>query len=318
MALAFRLRDALVVSGSEAEHFNVLIVGAGISGVGGAYHLSQQCPDKSFVMIETMDSFGGTWKTHTYPGIRSDSDLYTFGYRFKPWTGPPIATADEILTYMGEVIDDNDLDRHIRYNHTITAATWSTEDRRWTLDVTRSDTGEQVSFTGDFLWMCQGYYRHSRGYTPEWEGMDSFRGEIVHPQTWPEDLDYEDKQVVVIGSGATAATLIPAMADECGHVTMLQRSPTFFVARPNSNEMADTLRELDIPEEWTHEIVRRKILHDQAAVIELSFEHPDLVREELYNGIREILGEDFDVSPHFTPAYRDSRVHRDRHPAQVG
>ena len=304
MALTSRMGNALVVSGSEAEHFDVLIVGAGISGVGGAYHLTQQCPDKSFVMIETMGSFGGTWKTHTYPGIRSDSDLYTFGYRFKPWTGPPIATADEILTYMGEVIDDNDLDRHIRYNHTITAATWSTADRRWTLEVTRTDTGEQVSFTGNFLWMCQGYYRHSRGYTPEWEGMDRFNGEIVHPQTWPDDLDYRDKQVVVIGSGATAATLIPAMADECGHVTMLQRSPTFFVARPNSNEMADTLRELDIPEEWTHEIVRRKILHDQAAVIELSFKHPDLVREELYKGIREILGEDFDVSPHFTPAYR--------------
>ncbi|MDP6214108.1 MAG: NAD(P)/FAD-dependent oxidoreductase [Acidimicrobiales bacterium] len=304
MALTSRMGNALVVSGSEAEHFDVLIVGAGISGVGGAYHLTQQCPDKSFVMIETMGSFGGTWKTHTYPGIRSDSDLYTFGYRFKPWTGPPIATADEILTYMGEVIDDNDLDRHIRYNHTITAATWSTADRRWTLEVTRTDTGEQVSFTGNFLWMCQGYYRHSRGYTPEWEGMDRFNGEIVHPQTWPDDFDYRDKQVVVIGSGATAATLIPAMADECGHVTMLQRSPTFFVARPNSNEMADTLRELDIPEEWTHEIVRRKILHDQAAVIELSFKHPDLVREELYKGIREILGEDFDVSPHFTPAYR--------------
>jgi cation diffusion facilitator CzcD-associated flavoprotein CzcO len=251
-----------------------------------------------------MDSFGGTWKTHTYPGIRSDSDLYTFGYRFKPWTGPPIATADEILTYMGEVIDDNDLDRHIRYNHTITAATWSTDNRRWTLEVTRTDTGEQATFTGDFLWMCQGYYRHSRGFTPEWKGMDRFEGQIVHPQTWPDDLDYTDKQVVVIGSGATAATLIPAMADECGHVTMLQRSPTFFVARPNSNEMADTLRELDIPEEWTHEIVRRKILHDQAAVIELSFEYPDMVREELYKGIRDILGEDFDVSPHFTPAYR--------------
>ncbi len=304
MAHAAQMGDAGTVSDNGSEHFDVLIVGAGISGVGGAYHLSQQCPDKTFVMIETMDSFGGTWKTHTYPGIRSDSDLYTFGYRFKPWTGPPIATADEILTYMGEVIDDNDLDRHIRYNHTITAATWSTDNRRWTLEVTRTDTGEQATFTGDFLWMCQGYYRHSRGYTPEWKGMDRFEGQIVHPQTWPDDLDYTDKQVVVIGSGATAATLIPAMADECGHVTMLQRSPTFFVARPNSNEMADTLRELDIPEEWTHEIVRRKILHDQAAVIELSFEYPDMVREELYKGIRDILGEDFDVSPHFTPAYR--------------
>ena len=289
------------------EHFGVLIVGAGISGVGGAYHLQQQCPDRTYVVLEAMDGFGGTWRTHTYPGIRSDSDLYTFGYRFKPWTGPPIATGDEILAYMGEVIDDNDLERHIRYSHTISSAQWSTEDRRWTLEVTRTDTGEQVRFTGDFLWMCQGYYRHSAGYTPEWEGMDRFGGEIVHPQTWPEDLDYAGKQVVVIGSGATAATLIPAMAADCGHVTMLQRSPTYFVARPNSNELADTLRELDIPEEWTHEIVRRKILHDHEQIIQLCSEHPDMVREELFNGIRAILGEDYDVSPHFTPSYQPWR-----------
>jgi cation diffusion facilitator CzcD-associated flavoprotein CzcO len=296
-----------VVSGSTAEHFDVLIVGAGISGVGGAYHLQQQCPDKTFAILETMDGFGGTWKTHTYPGIRSDSDLYTFGYRFKPWTGPPIATGDEILAYMGEVIDDNDLERHIRYSHTISSAQWSTEDRRWTLGVTRTDTGEQVRFTGDFLWMCQGYYRHSDGYTPEWEGMDRFGGEIVHPQTWPDDLDYAGRQVVVIGSGATAATLIPAMAADCGHVTMLQRSPTYFVARPNSNELADTLRELDIPEEWTHEIVRRQILLTQQQVVRLSAEFPDLVREELFNGIRAILGDDYDVGPHFTPSYQPWR-----------
>jgi cation diffusion facilitator CzcD-associated flavoprotein CzcO len=296
-----------VVSGSTAEHFDVLIVGAGISGVGGAYHLQQQCPDKTFAILETMDGFGGTWKTHTYPGIRSDSDLYTFGYRFKPWTGPPIATGDEILAYMGEVIDDNDLERHIRYRHTISSAQWSTEDRRWTLEVTRTDTGEQVRFTGDFLWMCQGYYRHSDGYTPEWEGMDRFGGEIVHPQTWPDDLDYAGRQVVVIGSGATAATLIPAMAADCGHVTMLQRSPTYFVARPNSNELADTLRELDIPEEWTHEIVRRQILLTQQQVVRLSAEFPDLVREELFNGIRAILGDDYDVGPHFTPSYQPWR-----------
>ena len=293
--------------GSTIGHFDVLIVGAGISGVGGAYHLQQQCPDKTYVILEAMGDFGGTWKTHTFPGIRSDSDLYTFGYRFKPWTGPPIATGEEILTYMGEVIDDNDLDRHIRYHHSIGSARWSTEERRWTLEVTRTDTGEGVRFTGDFLWMCQGYYRHRAGYTPEWEGMDRFRGEVVHPQTWPDDLDHVDKQVVVIGSGATAATLIPAIAADCGHVTMLQRSPTYFVARPNSNELADTLRELDIPEEWTHEIVRRKILHDQEQVVRLSAEFPDLVRDELFKGIRAILGDDYDVGPHFTPAYQPWR-----------
>ena len=299
--------DAVPVNEIQAEHFDVLIVGAGISGVGGAYHLSDQCPDKTYVVLEAMDGFGGTWRTHTYPGIRSDSDLYTFGYRFKPWTGPPIASGDEILGYMGEVISENDLDRHIRYGHSISSAHWSTEERRWTLEVTRTDTGRKVRFTGDFLWMCQGYYRHSEGYTPEWEGMDQFEGEIVHPQTWPDDLDYAGKQVVVIGSGSTAATLIPAIAADCGHVTMLQRSPTYFVARPNRNELADTLRELDIAEEWTHEIVRRKILRDHEQIIQLCSEHPDMVREELFNGIRAILGEDYDVSPHFTPSYRPWR-----------
>ena len=292
---------------SVTEHFNVLIVGAGISGVGGGYHLTQQCPDKSFVLIETQESYGGTWLTHKYPGIRSDSDLYTFGYRFKPWTSAPIATADEILKYMGEVIEENDLDRHIRYNHTISTATWSSEDRLWTLEVTQTDTGEQVRFTGNFLWMCQGYYRHSEGYTPEWDGMDRFEGEIVHPQTWPDDLDYADKNVVVIGSGATAATLIPAMAPDCAHITMVQRSPTYFVTGRNANELADTLRELEVDEEWIHEIVRRKILHDQAQITKMAFENPEVLKEELFKGIKGILGDDYEMSPHFTPSYRPWR-----------
>ncbi len=291
----------------RTDHFDVLIVGAGISGIGGAYHLQQQCPDKRFVIIETQDSFGGTWLTHTYPGIRSDSDLYTFGYRFKPWTSAPIATAEEILKYMGEVIDENDLDRHIRYNHTIGSASWSSEDRCWTLDATRTDTGEEVRFVGRFLWMCQGYYRHSEGYTPDWPGMDRFRGEIVHPQTWPDDLDYSDKEIVVIGSGATAATLIPAMAPKAGHITMLQRSPTYFATGRNANELADTLRELEIDESWIHEIVRRKILHDQATITRMSFEDPDALRQELFKGVRQYLGEDYEVEPHFAPRYRPWR-----------
>src|SRR5438477_410922 len=193
----------------QTEHFDVLIVGAGISGVGAAYHLTKQCPGTSFVALEAQDTFGGTWITHRYPGIRSDSDLYTFGYRFKPWTGAPIASAAEILRYMGEVIDDNGLAPHIRYRHTLSSASWSSRDNRWTLEGARTDTGEPVRFTAKFLWMCQGYYRHSEGYTPEWPGMPEFKGRIVHPQNWPEDLDYAGKNVVVIGSGATAATLIP-------------------------------------------------------------------------------------------------------------
>ena len=291
----------------KAEHFDVLIVGAGISGVGGAYHLSKQCPGTTFVVLESQDGFGGTWITHRYPGIRSDSDLYTFGYRFKPWTGAPIATAAEILSYMSEVIDENDLGRHIRYRHTITSASWSSEHKLWTLEVTRGDSGERLRFTANFLWMCQGYYRHSQGYTPEWKGMDRFAGRIVHPQTWPEDLDYAGKKVVVIGSGATAATLVPAIAADCGHVTLLQRSPTFFVTGRNANALADTLRELDIDETWIHEIVRRKILHDQATITRRSFAEPEALKQELLSGVRAYLGPDYDIDTHFTPRYRPWR-----------
>jgi cation diffusion facilitator CzcD-associated flavoprotein CzcO len=289
------------------EHFDVVIVGAGISGVGGAYHLTRQCPGTSFVVLEEQASFGGTWTTHRYPGIRSDSDLYTFGYRFKPWTSAPIATAAEILSYMGEVIDENDLARHIRYRHRIASAAWSSRDNRWTLSAIRADTAETVHFTANFLWMCQGYYRHSQGYTPEWSGLDSFKGRVVHPQDWPEDLDYAGKRVVVIGSGATAATLIPAIAADCAHVTMLQRSPTYFRTGRNAIALADELRELGIEEAWIHEIVRRKILHDQAVFTERSFTEPEAVKQELLAAARAYLGPDYDVATHFTPSYRPWR-----------
>ena len=291
----------------QTEHFDVLIVGAGISGVGGAYHLTKQCPGMRFVVLESQHSFGGTWITHRYPGIRSDSDLHTFGYRFKPWRGAPIATAAQILSYMGEVIDENDLARHIRYRHQISRASWSSSENLWTITATRADTGETVRFTANFLWMCQGYYRHSEGYTPHWDGMDAFKGRIVHPQTWPKDLDYRGKNVVVIGSGATAATLIPAIAAECGHVTMLQRSPTYFRSARNANDLADMLRELEIDEVWIHEIVRRKILHDQDAFTRRTFEQPEAVKQELIAAVRDLLGPDYDVETHFTPTYRPWR-----------
>jgi cation diffusion facilitator CzcD-associated flavoprotein CzcO len=292
---------------TRTEHFDVLIVGAGISGVGGAYHLTKQCPDASFVVLESQASFGGTWITHRYPGIRSDSDLHTFGYRFKPWRGPPIATAEQILSYMGEVIEENDLARHIRYRHLIGSADWSSETNLWTITAIRTDTGETARFTANFLWMCQGYYRHSEGYTPHWDGMETFKGRIVHPQIWPDDLDYRDKKVVVIGSGATAATLIPAIAPDAAHVTMLQRSPTYFRAARNANELADMLRELKIDENWIHEIVRRKILHDQDAFTRRTFEEPEAVKHELIEAVRAHLGPEYDVETHFTPSYRPWR-----------
>jgi cation diffusion facilitator CzcD-associated flavoprotein CzcO len=290
--------------GASALHFDVLIVGAGISGIGAGYHLTQDCPDKSFVVLEAQETFGGTWWTHKYPGVRSDSDLFTFGYRFKPWLGAPIANAAEILKYLGDVIAENGLESHIRYRHRISEASWSTDLRLWTLSVIREDTGERLTFTTNFLWMCQGYYRHGEGYTPEWKGLESFKGRIVHPQQWPEDLDYSGKKVVVIGSGATAATLIPAIASETEHVTMLQRSPTFYFVRPNSNELADTLRELDIPDEWTHEIVRRKIAREMDDITRLSFESPEFLREFLLETIRPLLPEGFDIDRHFNPSYR--------------
>ncbi|MFZ5739098.1 MAG: flavin-containing monooxygenase [Pseudomonadota bacterium] len=292
---------------TDCEHVDVLIVGAGISGIGAAYHLTTQCPGTRFAVLEAQDGFGGTWRTHRYPGIRSDSDLYTFGYRFKPWTGKPIATAAEIRDYLGEVIAEHDLAGHIRYRHRIVSASWSSEDACWTIEALRGEGGEVVRFTANFLWMCQGYYRHSEGYTPEWPGMAEFEGRIVHPQTWPDDLDVSGKRVIVIGSGATAATLVPSIAPAAEHVTVLQRSPTYFIPGRNKIEIADTLRELGISEDWIHEIVRRKILFDQATFTRRSMTEPEVVKQELLAGVRAHLGPDADLDPHFMPSYRPWR-----------
>ncbi len=285
------------------EHVDVLIVGAGISGIGAAHHLLEKCPDKRFVLLENKAAYGGTWRQHTYPGIRSDSDLYTFGYGFKPWSGKPIAEAGAILDYLGEAIEEDKLDQCIRYNTQVLSASWSTEDQQWTVEARAKDSGELKHYTASFLWMCQGYYRHEQGYMPEWEGMDDFKGPVVHPQTWPEDLDYKGKRVVVIGSGATAATLVPNMADDCAHLTMLQRSPTYFWTGENRNELADRLRELEVDEAIVHDIVRRDILKIAQDIQYASEEHPEMVKDELFRVIREKLGEDFDMS-HFTPSYR--------------
>ncbi len=288
------------------QHFDVLIVGAGISGVGAAYHLTRQTPDLTFVVLEAKESFGGTWLTHTYPGIRSDSDLYTFGYRFKPWTSAPIARGEAIRRYMGEVIDEADLARNIRYGHRIKSARWSSRDKLWTVEVRRTDTEESLRFTAGFLWMCQGYYRHEQAYTPEWPGMQEYRGRLVHPQAWPKTLDLSGKQVVVIGSGATAATLIPSIADQCAKVTMLQRSPTYFAYATNANELADRLRALEIDESWIHEIVRRQILRDEAQFTRRTFDEPEVVRQELLGAVSQFLGPEL-TEKHFSPRYRPWR-----------
>ena len=289
-----------------SEHFDVLIVGAGISGIGSAYHLKQQCPDKSFVVLEALESFGGTWLMHTYPGVRSDSDLHTFGYRFKPWIGPPIATAAEILDYVGDVIAESDLAPHIRYHHKITSASFSRETNLWTVESQRTDTGELRLFTCTFLWMCQGYYEHAQGYTPDWPGMADYKGKIVHPQTWPKTIDLKDKNVLVIGSGATTATVVPAIAGECKHVTVLQRSPTYFIPGRNINELVEMLRTIGVDEMTIHDIARKKILYDQDQFTKRSFEEPEPLRQELLASVRMFLGPDYDMT-HFTPHYRPWR-----------
>lgn len=289
---------------TTATHVDVLIAGAGISGIGSAYHLQQQCPDLSYAILETKNTFGGTWETHKYPGIRSDSDLYTFGYRFKPWVGPPIATAKEILAYMGEVIEENGIGDHIRYGHHITACSFSRETDLWTVEAERLDDGEQLVFTCNFLWMCSGYYDHETPYIPDWKGLADYRGLFVHAQLWDPETDYTGKRVLVIGSGATAATVIPEFAKSAAHVTMLQRSPTYFFCHPNQNELADRLREVGIDEPTIHRVVRQQILFDQDQLTKRCQEEPDAVFEELKALIREYAGEDFDFEPHFTPKYR--------------
>jgi cation diffusion facilitator CzcD-associated flavoprotein CzcO len=289
-----------------AEHFDVLVVGAGISGVGAAWHLTHQLPGTSFVVLEALGSYGGTWLSHNFPGIRSDSDLYTFGYRFKPWVGPPIATAAEIQSYIGSVIDESDLGRHIRYGHRIDTASWDSKANRWTIEAVRTDTGEKRAFTANFLWMCQGYYRHRQGFMPDWPGMKDYKGTLGHAEEWPEDLDYAGKRVVVIGSGATAATIIPEMAKTAAHVTMLQRSPTYFIPGLNEDVLANQLRALQVDEAWIHEIVRKQRNFEQKELTRRCFEEPEVVREELLTAVRSLLPEGYDMK-HFTPNYRPWR-----------
>ena len=291
----------------NTNHFDVLIVGAGISGVGSAYHLQEQCPWASYTILEMKDTFGGTWDTHKYPGVRSDSDLYTFGYRFKPWVGPPIATAEEILKYMGEVIEENGIGDHIRYGHRITACSFSRETDLWTVTATRLSDGAEQVFTCNFLWMCQGYYDHEKPYIPpEWneKGLGDYKGDFVHAQLWDPDYDYSGKRILVIGSGATAATVIPAFAEKAAHVTMLQRSPTYFMCRPNESELADRMREIGIDEPTVHRVVRQSYIHDLMMMDKRCREEPDVVFEELKEAIRAYAGEDFPIEPHFKPKYR--------------
>jgi cation diffusion facilitator CzcD-associated flavoprotein CzcO len=284
---------------------DVLVVGAGISGLSAAWHLKERLPHKRFLVLEREASFGGTWLTHKFPGIRSDSDLYTFGFHFKPWVGPPIATAAEIQAYLGEMIAENDLDRHIRYNHSIETASWDSATARWTLTALLPD-GSRRQYRANFLWMAQGYYRHHQGHWPDYPGMDQFKGEIVHTEEWDETTDYTGKKVILIGSGATAATVVPAMAEKAAHITMIQRSPTWFMPGRNVNELAELLRPIGVDEATIHDIVRKKIIYDQDQIVRQCRDAPDAVAAELLAGVQALLPEGFDMR-HFTPSYRPWR-----------
>ncbi|MEQ8311110.1 MAG: NAD(P)/FAD-dependent oxidoreductase [Sphingopyxis sp.] len=283
---------------------DVLIIGAGISGIGAAHHLSQQLPEKDFLILEAKNSYGGTWDTHRYPGARSDSDLYTFGYRFKPWVGPPVAGRSEILRYLEEAIEEGGFADRILYGHRVLTCRWSSPDSSWLVEAVRNGDDKKIVFAANFLWMCQGYYDHDKPYLPEWPAMDDFAGRIIHPQQWDPELDYTDKRVVVIGSGATAATLVPALAEKAAQVTMLQRSPTYFYCAPNKNELADRLREIGIDEPTIHRVVRAEVLHDQELLARRAVEEPEVLFDELKGAIRDYAGEDFEFDPHFVPRYR--------------
>jgi len=291
-------------AGSATQDFDVLIIGAGISGIGSAYHLKTQNPDKSFAILEAKDDIGGTWHTHKYPGVRSDSDLYTFGYRFKPWVGPPIATAEEIRKYLRDVLAENGLDKSIRFGTLITRCSWSTAEKLWTVETGTADGATGPTYRANFLWMCQGYYDHQNPYTPAWPGMENYKGLLVHAQKWDDSIDYAGKKVVVIGSGATAATVIPVLAEKAAHVTMLQRSPTYFYCYPNRSDLADRLREIGVDEDTVHRCVRLDYLHNLKQLDRRAREEPDLVFEELKALIREYAGQDFQFEPDFTPRYR--------------
>ncbi len=285
------------------EHFDVVVVGAGISGIGAGYHLQKKCPKRSFVILEGRDGIGGTWDLFRYPGVRSDSDMHTLGYSFKPWTATKsIAAGPAILEYLQETVTENNLDKHIRFGHLVTKAEWSSDDHQWTVHSHRHETGQDVTITCGYLFMCSGYYSYKGGYEPEFPGMKRFAGQIVHPQKWPTDLDYSGKRVVVIGSGATAMTLVPAMATEASHVTILQRSPTYVVSRPDEDRIANNLRRF-LPAAIAYRLTRWKNITRQQLVYKKTRTDPDKVRQLLLGMVRQELGPDYDVEKHFTPTY---------------
>lgn len=286
----------------NSDHVDVLIIGAGLSGVGAAWHLRDKCPGKTFALLEGRARMGGTWDLFRYPGVRSDTDMYTLGYKFKPWKNTQtIADGTLIREYIEETARESGIEQHIRFGHKVTHASWSSTDARWTVTAARTE-GEPVTLTCNFLMMCSGYYSYDGGYTPEFPGRESFAGQIIHPQAWPEDLDYTGKRVVVIGSGATAVTLVPSMAPDAAHVTMLQRSPTYVLSMPREDRVSPLLRRF-LPDKVVHHAARATFFGAQAAVYQISKRSPRLSRQLLLAGVRHQLGGALDMK-HFTPRYK--------------
>ena len=300
---------ATYANGGDVD-VDVLIVGAGLSGVGAAWYLQRHCPDRSFAILEGRASIGGTWDLFRYPGIRSDSDMYTLGYSFRPWTqAKAIADGPAILQYVRDTAQEAGIERHILYHHHVKRASWSSEDARWTVQADRKDTGESVTLTCRWIHMCSGYYNYAEGHLPDFRGRKSFAGQFVHPQFWPDELDYSGKRVVVIGSGATAVTLVPEMAKIAAHVTMLQRSPTFVVSRPAEDAAANWLRG-KLPAKTAYHVVRWRNVLMQMVFFHLSRRRPAYMKKKMIAGVSAQLGPDYDVGKHFTPSYNpwDQRV----------
>jgi cation diffusion facilitator CzcD-associated flavoprotein CzcO len=286
----------------STEHVDVLIVGAGLSGIGAAYHLQTSCPNKTYTILESRDAVGGTWDLFRYPGVRSDSDMHTLGYRFRPWTGAKaIADGPSILEYINDTAREYGIDKKIRFNRRVRRASWSSRTSQWTVDVEAGPMKEIEQLTCSFVYLCTGYYDYDKGYTPDWPGMSRFNGRIVHPQKWPQDLDYTGKRVVVIGSGATAVTLVPAMAERAAHVTMLQRSPTYVVNIPAQDKIANWLR-AHLPSRLAYGITRWKNVAISLGFYHLARKWPEYFKGMVMKGVRRQLGPDYDVK-HFTPSY---------------
>ena len=295
------MKTATTNSGNQSV--DVLIIGAGLSGIGGACHLRRNCPDRSFMILESREASGGTWDLFRYPGIRSDSDMYTFGYGFKPWSDKSsIADGHKILRYIREAAAEYDVEQHIRYQHKVLSANWSSTNQRWLVTAELGDTGEQVTIDCQFIFSCSGYYDYDQGYTPEFAGIDKFKGQVVHAQHWPEKLNYKDKRVVVIGSGATAVTLVPTMSKDTASLVMLQRSPTYIASVPKEQPLAEKLRKW-LPDRSVFRLTRWSRVFFQIYLYQLSRKKPQQLKKLLLGRVRQEMGPDYDVDTHFTPDY---------------